>query len=209
MNPVEPLLKPNPRCSLSGCLSSITQYETKSQTKAHDMKTKNATLVHRRWRTHASVLLTSLLCLTAPAAFAPSQASAQTIEAKASDVASETKEKIEDAGKTAAGKLDQLWRRIDEARLKNRTSDEIVAWLICGLLVGGLLSRTTQLRSWRPFVFGLIGAFLGGIVAHVTQLDLGLGPVLVRYEDLLFSLAGGVLVILGARRFLARKKNPT
>jgi len=47
------------------------------------------------------------------------------------------------------------------------------------------------------------------MVAHVTQLDLGLGPVLIRYEDLLFSLAGGVLVLLGVRRFMARKKKPT
>ena len=75
--------------------------------------------------------------------------------------------------------------------------------------MSGLLARTTDLRSWRPFVFGLIGAFLGGMVAHVTQLDLGLGPVLIRYEDLLLSLVGGVLVLLGARRFMARKKRPT
>jgi hypothetical protein len=211
MNPVETAIETQSTLFALGLfvINHQIRNQTIPQTKPHDMKTENATFVDRRWRTHASVLLTSLLCLTAPSGFAPSQASAQTIEEKASAAASETKEKIEDAGKAAAGKLDQLWRRIDEARLKNRTPDEIVAWLICGLLVSGLLARTTDLRSWRPFVFGLIGAFLGGMVAHVTQLDLGLGPVLIRYEDLLFSLAGGVLVVLGARRFMARKKNPT
>jgi len=173
------------------------------------MKTGNATFVHRFSRTHASVYLTSLLCLAALLCLTPSRTSAQTVGEKASAAASEAKEKIEDASTTAAGKLDQLWQRISEARLKNRTPDEIVAWLICGLLVGGLLARTTDLRSWRPFVFGLIGAFLGGIVAHVTSLDLGLGPVLIRYEDLLFSLTGGVLVLLVARRFMARKQKST
>jgi uncharacterized membrane protein YeaQ/YmgE (transglycosylase-associated protein family) len=172
------------------------------------VKNENSTLTGR-WRMHASIYLSLLLCLAAFAGFVPARTLAQTVEEKASAAASEAKETIEDAGKTAASKLDQLWRKIDEARLKNRTPDQIVAWLIMGLLVGGILSRTTDLRSWRPFVFGLLGAFLGGIVARVTELDLGLGPVLIRYEDLLFSLAGGVLVLLIARRFMSRKQKPS
>lgn len=172
-----------------------------------NMKNENSTLAGR-WRIHASLYLLSLLCLAAFAALAPARTFAQSVEEKASATASAAKETIQEAGETAVSKLDQLWRKIDEARLKNRTPDQIVAWLIMGLLVGGALARTTDLRSWRPFVFGLIGAFLGGIVAHVTELDLGLGPVLIRYEDLLFSLVGGVLVLLVARRFLARKQKP-
>ena len=173
------------------------------------MNTENFSLFPRHWRIHARFCLTLILCLTALAGFAPPRALAQSVEEKATAAASEAKEKIQDAGKAAASKLDQLWQKIDEARLKNRTPDQIVAWLIMGLLVGGVLARTTDLRRWRSFVFGLIGAFLGGIVAHVTQLDLGLGPVLVRYEDLIFSLAGGVLILLLARRFMSRKKKPT
>lgn len=163
----------------------------------------------RRWWRHIRTHLTMLLCLAAFAGIALSPTFGQTIEAKAGAAVSEARETIQDAGKAATSKLDELWRKIDEARLKNRTPDQIVAWLIMGLLVGGTLARTTDLRSWRPFVFGLIGAFLGGIVAHVTELDLGLGPVMVRYEDLLLSLVGGVLVLLLARRFISRKKKPT
>jgi uncharacterized membrane protein YeaQ/YmgE (transglycosylase-associated protein family) len=172
------------------------------------MKNENSPLAGC-WRIHPSLYLISLLCLGAFAAFAPARTFAQSVEEKASATASAAKETIQEAGKTTASKLDELWRKIDEARLKNRTPDEIVAWLIMGLLVGGVLARTTDLRSWRPFVFGLVGAFLGGIVAHVTELDLGLGPVLIRYEDLLFSLVGGVLVLLIARRFMSRKQKPT
>jgi len=173
------------------------------------MKTANATFVRGRWRILAGVYLTSLLCLTALACLAPSRMSAQTVAEKASVAASETKEEIKDVGKAAEGKLEQLWQRIDEARLKNRTPDEIVGWLIMGLLVGGILARATDLRRWSALAFGLIGAFLGGIVAHVTKLDLGMGPVLIRYEDLLVSLVGAVLIVLGARRFVSRKKKPT
>ena len=173
------------------------------------MQTANATFVRGRWRILAGVYLTSLLCLAALACLAPSRASAQTIAEKASAAANETKEEIRDAGKAAEGKLEQLWQRIDEARLKSRTPDEIVGWLIMGLLVGGLLAKATDLRRWTALIFGLIGSFLGGIVAHVTKLDLGLGPVLIRYEDLLVSLAGGVLILLLARRFMSRKKKPT
>jgi len=173
------------------------------------MKTANATFVHGRWRVHAGVYLTSLLWLAVLACLAPSRTSAQTVAEKASAAASETKEEIQDASKAAKGKLEQLWRRIDEARLKNRTPDEIVGWLIMGLLVGGILARATDLRRWSAVGFGLIGAFLGGIVAHVTKLDLGLGPVLIRYEDLLVSLVGAVLIVLGARRFVSRKKKRT
>jgi uncharacterized membrane protein YeaQ/YmgE (transglycosylase-associated protein family) len=173
------------------------------------METASTTFVHGRWRIHACVYLTSLLCLAALACLAPSRTCAQTVAEKASAAVSETKEEIKDAGKAAEGKLGQLWQRIDEARLKNRTPDEIVGWLIMGLLVGGILARATELRRWSALAFGLIGAFLGGIVAHVTELDLGLGPVLIRYEDLLVSLVGAVVILLAARRFVSRKKKPT
>src|SRR4030095_2035810 len=42
---------------------------------------------------------------------------------------------VEDAGKTALSRIEQLWAKIDAARLKNRTRDQVVAWAIMGLLV--------------------------------------------------------------------------
>jgi uncharacterized membrane protein YeaQ/YmgE (transglycosylase-associated protein family) len=111
----------------------------------------------------------------------------------------EVRQKIEATGQAASAKLGEIWERIDERRLKNRTPDEIVAMVIMGLLVGSLLYRFGKRGQITSVLLGLVGAFIGGIVAHVTQLNLGLGPVLITYEDLLCTLAGGVLMLCGAR----------
>jgi uncharacterized membrane protein YeaQ/YmgE (transglycosylase-associated protein family) len=126
---------------------------------------------------------------------------------KVGAVTSEAGKQIQDAGQAAETKIQQLWRRIDEQRLKNRTPDQIVAWIIMGLLVGGLIHQISKFNKLVTLLLGLAGAFVGGIIANLTQIDLGLGPVLIRYEDLLASLIGGLLIVFGAR-FLGRKKTP-
>ncbi|MCC6821612.1 MAG: GlsB/YeaQ/YmgE family stress response membrane protein, partial [Verrucomicrobia subdivision 3 bacterium] len=122
-------------------------------------------------------------------------------------------ESVQDAGRAVGNSFENLWRRVSETRLKNRTRDEIVAWVIMGVLVGavaGLFTslKTTGLGKVGRLLLGLAGAFIGGMIVHVGRIDFGLGPVLIRYEELLFSLAGAVLLIIGARffRFGAKKK---
>jgi uncharacterized membrane protein YeaQ/YmgE (transglycosylase-associated protein family) len=118
-------------------------------------------------------------------------------------------ESIKDTGRAAAVELEGLWQTIDENRLKNRTWDEVVAWVIMGVLVGATAGMFTSLKSTGSgragrLLLGLAGAFLGGMVVHVTRFDLGLGPVLIRYEELLFSFLGAVLLILVVRLLRAR-----
>ena len=126
--------------------------------------------------------------------------------AKPSGVSSnEVRQAIHEKGQAAVGKAEELWQAIDEKRLKNRTPDELVAWIIMGLLVGGLLYRFGGRGQLTSIVLGLIGSFIGGIVAHVTQLNFGLGPVLITYEDLICTLAGGLLILCGARWALVKK----
>jgi uncharacterized membrane protein YeaQ/YmgE (transglycosylase-associated protein family) len=103
---------------------------------------------------------------------------------------------------------------VSESRLKNRTRDEIVAWAIMGVLVGavaGMLTtlKTTGLGKVGRLLLGLAGAFMGGMIVHAGRIDFGLGPVLIRYEELLFSLAGAVVLIIVARFFRsgAKKKS--
>jgi len=147
----------------------------------------------------ALLCLGSLLCLT------PLAAPAQTATEKVAAAADEAKQKVQEASQATTSKLDQIWRTIDENRLKNRTPDQIVAWIIMGLLVGGILSRITNFHWIAAVAFGLIGAFVGGIAAKVTGLDLGMGPVLIRYEDLLLAFLGASVLLLAARWFTSRK----
>ncbi len=126
-----------------------------------------------------------------------SKTSAPPVAERVGATATEVTRTIQDTGQSALNQIETLWKRIDERRLKNRTPDELVAWGLMGLLVGGLLFRVTKLGQVPTILLGLIGAFLGGIVANVFQLDFGMGPVLVRYEDLICSLVGGFAVLYG------------
>lgn len=69
--------------------------------------------------------------------------------------------------------------------------------------------KTTGLGKLGRLLLGLTGAFVGGMAVHVGRIDFGMGPVLIRYEELLFSLVGAVLLIIGARFFRSgAKKKP-
>ncbi len=116
----------------------------------------------------------------------------------------DAKEAVTDATRTASEKFHDLWRRVEDSRLKNRTRDEIVAWVIMGVLVGavaGMMTslKTTGLGKLGRLLLGLTGAFLGGVAVHVTNVDFGMGPVLIRYEELLFSFAGAIVLLIVAR----------
>jgi len=139
----------------------------------------------------AAVVLGGTLCIPVLSTAAENQTSSPAFSEKVGATATEVTKEIQDTGQTALNKIEGLWKRTDEKRLKNRTFDEIVAWALMGLLVGGLLYRVTNLNQITTVLVGLIGAFLGGIIANVLQLDMGLGPVLIRY-DLICSIAGGL-----------------
>ena len=134
---------------------------------------------------------------------------------RAKETAQETKAAVQGAVKDAKGAVagvgrevetgfENLWRRVDEGRLKNRTRDEVVAWVIMGVLVGAVAGMMTRLKPtglglMGRLLLGLGGACLGGLVGHLTKIDFGLGPVLIRYEELLFSLVGAILLIVVVR----------
>lgn len=146
-----------------------------------------------------AIILSAAVCVFGTSSLAQNETSAPASGERMAAVTNQAKEFIQEHGQAAVEGVQTLWQRIDEKRLKNRTPDEIVAMVIMGMLVGGLLYRFGKRGQVTSIIFGLIGAFIGGIVANVTQVNLGLGPILITYEDLLFSLLGAVLMICGAR----------
>ena len=137
----------------------------------------------------------------------------QDTKEKVKDATAAVQDAATDAGRAVENSFENLWRRADESRLKNRTRDEMVAWVIMGILVGavaGMMTslKTTGLGKLGRLLLGLAGAFLGGVVVHLTKVDFGMGPVLIRYEELLFSFAGAIGLIVVARiiRSSAKKK---
>lgn len=139
-----------------------------------------------------SVVLAAALWSAVPKCAAQTNASTAQQVGKA---ATDATQAIQDTGQAAMNNIEVLWQRIDEKRLKNRTPDELVAWALMGLLVGGLIYRITKLGQGATIFLGLAGAFLGGIVANIFQFNFGLGPVLIRYEDLICSLVGGFAIL--------------
>jgi uncharacterized membrane protein YeaQ/YmgE (transglycosylase-associated protein family) len=165
-------------------------------------------------RNLGSLALGVALCL---AAGATAQTVTEQVGTAANDAkksvetaASDAKQAVEDAGRSVSWKLDEIWSRIDERRLKNRTRDEIVAWVIMGVLAGGLAGLFRGVRTsgqqLGDIALGLVGALLAGFIVNVAQLDMGLGPVLIRYEDLLFAMIGAVVLMFGYRFLVSRAK---
>ena len=129
------------------------------------------------------------------------------------DATAAVQEATKDATREVGTRFEDVWRRVSESRLRNRTPDELVAWVITGVLVGAVAGTLTSLRTsglgkLGRLLLGLTGAFFGGMIVHVGRIDFGMGPVLIRYEELLFSLAGAVVLILAVRLIgsRARKK---
>ncbi len=152
-----------------------------------------------KWRVVSLALGVVVFALPTPGFAQNETPSVPAVQPTAGATNGEARQFIQETGQAAVNKIQVLWQKIDERRLKNRTADQIVAWVIMGSLVGGLLYRFGKRGQVTSIVLGLVGAFIGGIVANVSQLSLGLGPVLITYEDLLFTLLGGVLIICGAR----------
>ena len=101
---------------------------------------------------------------------------------------------------------------MDEARLEHRGRDEIAAWVIMGVLVGAVAGMMTSLKTSGlgkvgRLLLGLGGALIGGLVVQSAQINFGWGPVMIRYEELLFSFLGAIALIVVGRyiRFRAQK----
>ena len=107
-------------------------------------------------------------------------------------------------GSEPAQTVTTLQTRISENNPLNRTRDENVAFVLMGVLVGsaaGMFSkiRCSGLGMAGRLGLGLGGAFIGGMVVRVAQINFGWGTVTMGYEELLFSLLGAVFIVAISR----------
>lgn len=106
-----------------------------------------------------------------------------------------------------------LQTRVSDSHLTNRTSDDIVAFVLMGVLVAsvsGMFSKMgcSALGIAGRIGLGLVGAYVGSMVVRVAQIDLGWSEVIMDYEELLFSLLGAIAIVGLARyiQYQMRKK---
>lgn len=84
----------------------------------------------------------------------------------------------------------------------NITVDQLVVWIIIGLLAGSLagmfLKRTqTGLTGlFSKLAIGLMGGLIGGFLFDVLNLNLGLGQLSIAYEDLIAAFVGSLIFLV-------------
>lgn len=81
------------------------------------------------------------------------------------------------------------------------TLDQIVVWIIIGLLGGslaGLLAKGEKrgFGFWRNLGLGLAGALVGGLLFRLIGLLPELDSITISLRDVVASFAGSILVLL-------------
>lgn len=128
----------------------------------------------------------------------------------AQDVASageKTKVAMESLAQTVGDEIVTLEQRISDSRLVNRSRDENVAFIFMGVLIGSVAGMFSKVKSSGigqvgRLLLGLGGAFIGGMVVRVAQIDFGWGTISIGYEKFLFSLLGAIAIV-GISRFVS------
>jgi uncharacterized membrane protein YeaQ/YmgE (transglycosylase-associated protein family) len=78
--------------------------------------------------------------------------------------------------------------------------DQLVVWIIVGLLGGSLTARLTR-RERKGFgllsnlALGLLGALIGGILFRLLGLLRGLDKVSISLRDVLAAVVGSLLIL--------------
>lgn len=156
------------------------------------------------WRVvvQVAVVLLFILALAAPchAADEPSTTKQSTKQAT---------EAVSESAKDMAEGMETLQKRVSDSRLVNRSSDDVVAFILMGILVAsasGMFSKIgcSILGMLGRIGLGLVGAYIGSMLVRVAEIDFDWSEVIMSYEELLFSLLGAVAVV-GSARFIRWK----
>ena len=81
------------------------------------------------------------------------------------------------------------------------TSDQVIIWLIIGGLAGFIIGLIFKGKKkgfgfFNNLLIGLIGAVIGGFIFDVFNVKLGLGQVVLSFDDLIAAIAGSIVLII-------------
>lgn len=80
------------------------------------------------------------------------------------------------------------------------TLDELVVWLIVGLLAGSFAGLVVMRRKegfgrYANLGIGLAGALIGGSLFDLLRIDLGLANISVSVQDIVAAFVGSLLFL--------------
>ena len=156
------------------------------------------------WRVvvQVSVLFILFLALAVPCHAADEESATKQATKQATETVSKSAQEVAEGMTT-------LQERVSDSRLVNRSSDDVVAFVLMGILVAsasGMFSKIgcSLLGMLGRIGLGLVGAYIGSMLVRVAQIDFDWSEVIMSYEELLFSLLGAVAVV-GSARFIRWK----
>lgn len=83
------------------------------------------------------------------------------------------------------------------------TVDEVIIWILVGLVAGSLAGRVAlgrDLGLLADLVVGIIGAFLGGVLAQIFKVHISIAGSSILSE-IVVAFAGAVLLLFVLRIF--------
>jgi uncharacterized membrane protein YeaQ/YmgE (transglycosylase-associated protein family) len=83
------------------------------------------------------------------------------------------------------------------------TIDEVIVWILVGLVAGSLAGRVAMGRDLGllgDIVAGVIGAFLGGVLAQMFKVHISIAGSSILSE-IVVAFAGAVMLLLVLRVF--------
>ena len=81
------------------------------------------------------------------------------------------------------------------------TTDQVIVWLVIGGLAGfivGLIFKGKKkgFGFFSNLLIGLIGAVIGGFVFDLLNVRLGLGQIVLSFDDLIAAVAGAFILLI-------------
>ncbi|MCD4743440.1 MAG: hypothetical protein K8R67_13305 [Desulfobacteraceae bacterium] len=81
------------------------------------------------------------------------------------------------------------------------TMDQVIVWLVIGGLAGfivGLIFKGKKkgFGFFTNLLIGLIGAVIGGVIFDLLNIRLGMGQLVLSFDDLIAAVAGAFILLI-------------